>query len=83
MKYLNFSVAETSGRTFELPLDKALELIKADNNIDLEGIDLNDEREVARVLKDYFLDDIAEFEKANDYWEMVLCDSDIKEASEV
>ena len=83
MKYLNFSIAETSGRTFEIPMDKVEELIKeaqkeAEEYGDTLEVDLNDDYEVARFLKDYCLDDIATHEINNDYWEIELSNSEFR-----
>ena len=83
MKYLNFTIAETSGRTFEIPMDKVKELIKrvqkeAEEYGDTLEVDLNDDYEVARFLKDYCLDDIATHEINNDYWEIELSNSEFR-----
>lgn len=81
MKYLNFTIAETSGRTFEVPMDKVLKLVekyKQDMFEDtglIPDTDINDDYEVAKILKDYFLDDITEDEKGNDYYELTLSSS--------
>lgn len=85
MKYLNFSIAETSGRTFEIPMDKVEELIKeaqkeAEEYGDTLEVDLNDDYEVSRILTDWCFDNIAEFETANDYLEITLADSKMYEA---
>ena len=81
MKYLNFSIAETSGRTFEVPMDKVQELLRttqeeAKKYGDTLDVDLKDDYEVARFLVDYCLDEISEDEKANDYLDIQLSDSD-------
>ena len=83
MKYLNFTIAETSGRTFEVPMDKVKKLIeqyKGDMFEDtglIPDTDINDDYEVAQILKDYFLDEISENEKGNDYYEIILSSSKI------
>ena len=38
MKYLQFTVAETTGRTFEIPMDKLEEIIKTLKEIMLKKI---------------------------------------------
>ena len=80
MKYLNFTIAETSGRTFEVPMDKVQELLRtaqeeAKKYGDTLEVDLEDDYEVARFLVDYCLDEISEDEKANDYLDIQLSDS--------
>ncbi len=65
-KMFNFSVNEISGRTFELPYDKAIEIIKSnclEKYLDIENIS---EYELAKLLWDYGLDDIARYELNND-----------------
>ena len=80
-KFLNFTVAETSGRTFEVPMDKVEELIEQykrnmfeDTGL-IPDVDTTDDYEIAKILKDYFLDDISEDEKGNDYYELTLSSS--------
>lgn len=69
-KFLNFTVAETSGRTFEVPMDKVQELIKERG---IEDVDFNDDDEVASILKDELLDELASYEKDNQFVEVELC----------
>ena len=82
-KFLNFTIAETSGRTFEVPMDKVLKLVEKYKQDMLEDTglipdtDINDDYEVAQILKDFFLDEISENEKGNDYYETTLSDSKI------
>ena len=81
MKYLNFTIAETSGRTFEVPMERVIGLVKtaqeeAKKHGDTLEVDLEDDYEVARFLVDYCLDEISADEKANDYLDIQLCDSD-------
>ena len=80
MKYLNFTIAETSGRTFEIPMDRVQGLLRtaqeeAKKYGDTLEVDLEDDYEVARFLVDYCLDEISEDEKANDYLDIQLSDS--------
>ena len=85
MKFLNFTVAETSGRTFELPLEKAVEIIKQmqeDEYFDGQEVDLEDSYEVANFLMNYGLDEIAKYELNNDYVDLVLADNKIYEGKE-
>ena len=86
MKYLNFTVAETSGRTFELPLEKAIEIIKRikeeDKYIDDE-VDFTDEDEVAEFfVHNGYLSEVANYETSNEHVETVLADSRIYEGKE-
>ena len=79
-KFLNFTVAETSGRTFEVPMAKVIGLVKtaqeeAKKYGDTLEVDLEDDYEVAKILKDYFLDEISADEKGNDYYELTLSSS--------
>ena len=81
-KFLNFTIAETSGRTFEVPMDKVLELVeqyKRDyseyENKDID-IDITDSYDLAKVLMDY-PDDIANYELNNDYVDWEIADSKI------
>ena len=86
MKYLNFSVAETSGRSFEIPMDKVEEIIKEIKEDDYyaeEEVDFNDSYEVAKFLMNYGLDEITKYELSNDYVELELACSEIVETSEV
>ena len=81
MKYLNFTIAETSGRTFEVPMERVIGLVKtaqeeAKKYGDTLEVDLEDDYEVARFLVDYCLDEISADEKANDYLDIQLADSD-------
>lgn len=69
-KFLNFTVAETSGRTFEVPMDKVQELIKEHG---IEDVDFNADDEVASILKDELLDELASYEKGNSFVEVELC----------
>ena len=69
-KFLNFTIAETSGRTFEVPMDKVQELIKERG---IEDVDFNDDDEVASILKDELLDELASYEKDNQFVEVELC----------
>lgn len=77
MKYLNFSIAETSGRTFEVPMARVIGLVKtAQEEAKKYGntleVDLEDNYDLARFLVDYCLDEISEDEKANGYYEITL-----------
>jgi hypothetical protein len=77
MKYLNFTIAETSGRTFEVPMERVIGLVKtAQEEAKKHGntleVDLENDYEVARFLVDYCLDEISADEKANDYYEITL-----------
>ena len=80
-KYLNFTIAETSGRTFEVPMEKVLELVEQ-HKIDYseyenKDIDITDSYDLAKVLMNY-MDDIATYELNNDYVDWEIADSQIK-----
>jgi len=79
-KMFNFSVNEISGRTFELPYDKAIEIIKVnypnDDNIDLDNLE---EYEIARILWNFCFDDIAKHELDNDTFESTIDETKVYE----
>jgi hypothetical protein len=80
MKYLNFSIAETSGRTFEVPMDKIKRLVEQERAIAKAhgvtfDINLEDDYDLAHFLVDYCLDEISADEKANDYLGIQLSSS--------
>ena len=79
-KFLNFTIAETSGRTFEVPMDKVLELVeqhKRDySEYENKDIDITDSYDLAKVLMNY-TDDIANYELNNDYVDWEIADSKI------
>lgn len=74
-KYLKFSVTEQTGRTFDLPLDKAIEIIKNGGN---DPSDWN-ESEIAETLYNCYSDDLAKYEKENCYFESYVQDEEIYE----
>lgn len=80
-KYINFSVAETRGRTFEIPYDEAIELINKIKKEDkwVADIDIEDEDDIAKFFCDYDLDQIHEYELDNDYFETIVTDTEIGE----
>ena len=80
-KMFNFSVNEISGRTFELPYDKAIEIIKEncpDKYVDFEKIS---EYELAELLWDYCLDDIAKHELDNDTFQSEIDETKVYETT--
>ena len=81
-KMFNFSVNEISGRTFELPYDKAIEIIKKnypnEDNIDLDNLE---EYEIARILWNFCFDDIAKHELDNDTFESTIDETKIYETT--
>ena len=82
-KFLNFTIAETSGRTFEVPMERVIGLVttaqeEAKKYGDTLEVDLTDDYEVARFLVDYCMDEISADEKANDYYEIQLSSSEFK-----
>lgn len=84
MKYLQFTVAETTGRTFSIPMDKLEEIIKTlkdgDEFLQDEEVDTTDAYEVASFLnRNGLLDEIYNYEKDNSYVETVVADSKVVE----
>ena len=87
MKYLNFSVTEESGRTFEMPMEKAVEIVNQikenDEYVKDVNVDLTDGHSIAKFLMYYgFLDEVAKYEINNDYTEQFLSDSYVYESEE-
>ena len=79
MKMFNFSVNEISGRTFELPYDKAIEIIKTNcKDIDVDYDNLS-EYEVAELLWNYCFDDIEKHELDNDTFQSDIDETKIYE----
>lgn len=79
-KHLNFTVAETSGRTFEISMDRVKEILdemKKDEYLaeEIAKIDLEDDYQVANFFMNFGLDEIAKYELNNDYIDLVLADS--------
>lgn len=83
-KHLNFTVAETSGRTFEISMDKVKEILdemKKDKYLaeEIENLDLEDDYEVASFFMNNGLDELVKYELYNSYIETVLADSTFTE----
>ena len=79
-RYLNFTVAETSGRTFELSVEQIKEIIekmRQDKYLaeEIAKVDLKDDYQVASFFMNFGLDEIAKYELNNDYTDLVLADS--------
>ena len=86
-KYLNFTVAETSGRTFEIPMDKVkeiLEYMKQDEYLaeEIAQIDLEDSYQVANFFMNFGLDEISRYEFGNDYFDLTLAEHKFLEIKE-
>ena len=81
-KMFNFSVNEISGRTFELPYDKAIKIIKEnypnEDNIDLDNLE---EYEIAILLWNFCFDVIEEHELDNDTFESTIDETKIYETT--
>lgn len=80
-KHLNFTVAETSGRTFEISMDKVKEILnemKKDEYLaeEIARINLEDDYQIANFFVNFGLDEIAKYELNNDYIDLVLTDSE-------
>lgn len=74
-EHLKFSVTEQTGRTFDLPLEIAKQIL-TDNGEDCT--DWN-ETEIAETLYNCYSDDLAEYEKENCYFESYVQDEEIYE----
>lgn len=84
MKHLNFSIAETSGRTFEISMDKVkgiLEDMKQDKYLAdvVAQVNLEDDYQVASFFMNFGLDEIAKYELSNDYVNLELANSKFTE----
>lgn len=73
-KFLKFSVVETTGRTFEIPMEKVKELIK---NADEDTSSWN-EVDMADFLYNSVQDEIFSYEKENSYFESYIQDEEIE-----
>jgi len=81
-KMFNFSVNEISGRTFELPYDEAIEIIKSncpDKYINFSKIS---EYELAELLWDYCADDLSQHEKDNSSFQSEIDETKMYETTE-
>ena len=72
-KFLKFSVVETSGRTFEVPMEKVKELIKNSE----EDTSSWDEVDMADFLYNSLKDEVLTYEKENSYYECYIQDEEI------
>ena len=75
-KFLKFSVAIQTGRTFELPLDKAIEFIKENTKEDISNWN---ETDLADFLYNQIPDYLDKYEKENCYYETHIQDEEIEE----
>lgn len=74
-KTLRFSVCEQSGRTFEIPLDKAKEILQAN---EIYHGNWNED-EIAEELYNTCIDDLSKYEKDNCYFESFVQDVEVEE----
>lgn len=82
MKMFNFSVNEISGRSFELPYNEAVAIIKSncpDKYIDFDKVS---KYELAELLWDYCYDDIEEYELCNDSFQSDIDETKIFDTKE-
>ena len=77
MQTLKFSVCEQTGRTFEIPMDKAIEIIQQDNKGDVAK-NWNEDA-IAEELYNFYSDDIAKYERDNCYFETFVQDVEVSE----
>lgn len=73
-KFLKFSVVETTGRTFEIPMEKVKELIK---DADEDTSSWN-EVDMADFLYNSLQDEVLTYEKENSYYESYIQDEEIE-----
>ena len=73
-KFLKFSVVETTGRTFEIPMEKVEELIK---NADKDTSSWN-EVDMADFLYNSLQDEILTYEDENSYFDSYIQDEEIE-----
>ena len=86
-KYLNFSITEETGRTFELPMEEAAKIVNQikenDEYVKDVKVDVTDGHSIAKFLVWYgYLDEVARYEIDNDYIEQLLCDTKVFEKGE-
>lgn len=72
-KFLTFSVVESMGRTFEIPMEKVKELIK---NADEDTSSWN-EVDMADFLYNSLQNEVLTYEKENSYFESYIQDEEI------
>ena len=75
-KQLRFSVTEQTGRTFDLPLDEAIKLIKESTDEDISSWN---ECDIADYLYNQIPDVLGKHEKENCYFETHIQDEEIYE----
>ena len=73
-KFLKFSVVETTGRTFEIPMEKVKELIKSAK----EDTSSWNEVDMADFLYNSVQDEISSYEKDNSYFDSYIEDEEIE-----
>ena len=73
-KYLKFSVSETTGRTFEIPLSEVKELLKESTDEDTSNWN---EVDMADFLYNEIPDMLGRYEKENCYFESYVQDEEI------
>lgn len=76
METLKFVVYEQYGRTFELPMEKAIAIIQEDNKGDVAK-NWNSEA-IATELYNNFSDYLADYEKENGYCESTVAEVQVK-----
>ena len=74
-KILKFSISETTGRTFEIPYSKALEIIK--NYSSEAEPNTWSEIEIAEELYMGYIDEISSYEKDNSYYESYVSEAEV------
>ena len=79
MKLINFSITESTGRTFELSVEKAKEIIETMKANEPEccgsiEVDYDNCTDIANILSTYCLDDLCKYERNNCYYETTVVD---------
>ena len=75
-KFLKFSVCEQTGRTFEIPYDLAIEIIK-NHSKEAEPTTWS-ELEIAEELYNFYSDHLEGHEKENCYYESWVQDAEVE-----
>ena len=73
-KFLKFSVVETVGRTFEIPMSKVREFLKESD----EDTSKWNEVDMADFLYNQIPDSVGKYEKENCYFESYIQDEEIE-----
>lgn len=76
-KFLRFSVCEQTGRTFEIPYDLAVEIIK-NHSKEAEPTTWS-EQEIAEEIYNFYSDHLEEHHEKETYYESWVRDAEVEE----